>query len=73
MQLLVKDCGYQDPYEMVKDRVVIGCHSQKSREKLIQEVSNLTLKQATYIATTQEISIAQLQKKKMVKITKYKL
>ena len=61
LQLLVKDCGYQDPDEMVRDRVVIGCRSQKSREKLIQEGSGLTLEQAVDIARTQEISSAQLQ------------
>ena len=46
---------------MVRDRVVIGCRSQKSREKLIQEGSGLTLEQAVDIARTQEISTAQLQ------------
>ena len=43
LKLLVKDCGYGDPDEMVRDRVVIGCHSTKTREKLIQEGSDLTL------------------------------
>ena len=37
LKLLVKDCGYVDPGEMVRDRVVIGCHSTKTREKLNQE------------------------------------
>ncbi len=46
---------------MVRDRVVIGCRSQKSREKLIHEGSKLALEQAVYIARTQEISSAQLQ------------
>ena len=46
---------------MVRDRVVIGCRSQKAREKLIQEGSGLTLEQAVDIARTQEISNAQLQ------------
>ena len=27
LKLLVKDCGYADPGEMARDRVVIGCYS----------------------------------------------
>ena len=46
---------------MVRDRVVIGCLSQKAREKLIQEGSDLTLEHAIDIVRTQEISCAQLQ------------
>jgi len=46
LKLLVKDCGYGDPDEMVGDRVVIGCHSTKTREKLSQEGSDLTLEKA---------------------------
>ena len=37
LKIPVKDCGYADLDEMVRERVVIGCHSQKVREKLIQE------------------------------------
>ena len=59
MKLLVKDCGYGD--EMVRDRVVIGCHSTKTREKLIQEDSDLTLEKAIDIARTDEMSKAQLK------------
>ena len=61
MKLLVKDCGYADPDEMVRDRVVIGCYSSKAREKLIHEGSDLTLEKAIDIARTEEISQAQLQ------------
>ena len=61
LKLLVKDCGYKDQDEMVRDRVVIGCRSQKVREKLIQEGSKLTLEQAIDIARTHELSHAQLQ------------
>ena len=46
---------------MVRDRVVIGCYSQKVREKLIQEGSELTLEKAVDIARTQEMSNTQLQ------------
>ena len=61
MKLLVKDCGYTDPDEMVRDRVVIGCHATKTREKLIQEGSDLTLEKAIDIARTDEMSKAQLE------------
>jgi hypothetical protein len=46
---------------MVRDRVVIGCYSEKVREKLIQEGSKLTLEKAGDIARTQEMSTTQLQ------------
>ena len=52
LKLLVKDCGYADPDEMVRDRVVIGCYSSKAREKLIHEGSDLILEKAIYIART---------------------
>ena len=61
LKLLVKDCGYGDPDEMVRDRVVIGCHSTKTREKLIQEGSNLTFEKAIDIARTDEMSKTQLE------------
>ena len=64
LKLLVKDCGYTDPDGMVRDRVVIGCHATgatKTREKLIQEGSDLTLEKAIDIARTDEMSTAQLK------------
>ena len=61
LKLLVKDCGYADPDEMVRDRVVIGCYSSKAREKLIHEGSDLKLEKAIDVARTEEISQAQLQ------------
>ena len=50
-----------NPDEMVRDRVVIGCHSAKTREKLIQEGSDLTLEKAIDIARTDEMSMTQLE------------
>jgi len=61
LKLLVKDCGYADPDEMVRDRVVIGCYSSKAREKLIHGGSDLKLEKAIDVARTEEISQAQLQ------------
>ena len=56
LKLLVKDCGYAEPDEMVRDRIVIGCNSKKVREKLIQEGSELSLEKAIEIALTLEMS-----------------
>ena len=61
VKLLVKDCGYGDTDEMVRDRVVIGCHATKTREKLVQEGSELTLEKAIDIARTDEMSKTQLE------------
>ena len=41
LKLLVKDCGYSDPDKMVRDRVVIGCHSIKTRENSSRKVQTL--------------------------------
>ena len=41
LKLLVKDCGYGDPDEMVRDRVVIGCHSTKTRENSFRPFQTL--------------------------------
>ncbi|XP_062593874.1 uncharacterized protein LOC134255374 [Saccostrea cucullata] len=57
----VKDCGYQNADEMVRDRLVFGVRSDKIREKLINEGSNLTLEKAIDIARTYELSQAQLK------------
>ena len=58
----VKDCGYGDKAnEMVRDRIVFGVKSDKIREKLINEGSDLTLDRAIDIARTYETSRAQLK------------
>ena len=61
MKLLVKNCDYVDPDEMVRNRVVIGCSATKTRERLIREGSDLTLKIAIDIATSDEMSKVQLE------------
>lgn len=61
MKLLLKDCGYADPDKVVRDRVVIGCNATKTREKPIQEGSDLTLEKAIDIARTDKMSKAQLE------------
>ena len=57
LKLLVKDCGYADPDEMVRDQVVIGFYSSKA---IIHEGSDLTIEKAIDIVRTEEVSQAQL-------------
>ena len=38
-KLLVEDCGFTKPDEMVCDRTVFGCQSKDLREKLIKKGS----------------------------------
>ena len=59
--LLVKDCGFDKPDEMVRDRIVYGTNSKHVRQKLIIKGSELTLDIAVDIARTYEISQSQLQ------------
>lgn len=47
--------------EMTRNRVVIGCNATKTRGRLIQEGSDLTLKIAIDIATSDEMSKVQLE------------
>ena len=61
LKLLVKDSGYGDPDEMLRDRVVFGYHSTKTTEKPIEEGSDLTLEKAIDIAKTDEMSKTQLE------------
>jgi hypothetical protein len=61
LKLLVKDCGYDNPEQMVRDRLVFGVSSHKIREKLIHEGSGLTLPKAIDIAHTCELSQSQLK------------
>ena len=58
----IKDCGYGDKAnEMERDRIVFRVKSDKIREKLINEGSDLTLDRAIDIARTYETSRAQLK------------
>lgn len=41
LKVLVKDCSYANPDEMIRDRVVFGIRSSKIREKLITTGSDL--------------------------------
>ncbi|XP_045182664.2 uncharacterized protein K02A2.6-like [Mercenaria mercenaria] len=63
LKVLLRDCGY--PVEMnedlVRDQIVFGIRSQKIREKLINEGSDLTLQKTLDIARTVEMSQVQCQ------------
>ncbi|KAK3101540.1 hypothetical protein FSP39_004320 [Pinctada imbricata] len=61
LKIAVKDCGYDNPDEMVRDRIVFGIKSPKIREKLINEGSGLTLEKAIDVARSYEMSQAQLK------------
>lgn len=49
---LVKDCSYDTPEEMVRDRIVGGIVSEDIREKLLLEGNELTMKKAIEISIT---------------------
>ena len=59
LQILVKECQYDKPEEMVRDRVVFGVRNGKVREKFINVGSVLTLQKTLEIARTYEISKTQ--------------
>jgi hypothetical protein len=61
LKVLVKDCGYENPNRIVRDRIVFGTKSLKVREKKINEGSDLTLEKALDIAPTYELSQKQLE------------
>ena len=56
LKLLVKDCTYDKPDEMVRDRLVAGITSSKLRDKLLNIGSDLTLVKTLDIARAHEIS-----------------
>ncbi|KAL6462444.1 hypothetical protein MHYP_G00288660 [Metynnis hypsauchen] len=61
LRLLVKDCGYPNGDEMVRDRIVFGINSPRIREKLLCYGSGLTLENAIDIARSHELSQQQLK------------
>lgn len=61
LRMLVKSCGYNDPDDMIRDRIVFGVNSNKVREKLINQGSELTLEKAIDILRLHEIAQKQLK------------
>lgn len=62
LQTLVRDCAYDKPDEMVRDRIVFGVRSNKIREKLICVGSELTYQKTMDIAKSYEITKQQTSK-----------
>ena len=60
LKTLVKDCGYEQQDEMVRDRIVCGTENVKVKEKLLSEGSDLTLEKAINVARSYEINQQQL-------------
>ena len=60
-RVLVKDCNYEKPEEMVRDRIVAGIRNDEVRGKLLTEGDDLTMHKAIQIATTYETTQAQLK------------
>ena len=56
LKLLVKDCTYDKPDEMVRDRLVAGIISTKLRDKLLSVGTELTLTKTLDLARTHEIT-----------------
>ena len=61
LKMLVKDCDYATPDEMVRNAIVFGTKDHKVREKCINEGSHLTLEKAVNFGRTLELSKAQLK------------
>ena len=56
LKLLVQECNYQDPDEMVRDKIVFSINFPAIREKLIIENFDLTLDRPVEIAHCHELS-----------------
>jgi hypothetical protein len=61
LKILVKDCDYATPDEMVRDAIVFGTKDHTVREKCINEGSDLTLEKAVNFGRTLELSKAQFK------------
>ena len=59
LKLLVKDCGYTNSEEMVRDRIVFATNSPRVREKLLSNVPEL--EKAIDKAHSHELPQAQLK------------
>ena len=61
LKLLVRDCSFKEPDEMILDRTVFGTNSRRIREKLVNEGKELALDKAVDIARTYEMSQSQMK------------
>lgn len=60
LKLLVKDCGYANADEMVKDQIVFATNSPKVREKLLSHGATLDLVKALDIAHSNKLAQEQM-------------
>ena len=58
---MVKDCNYDKPNEMVRDKIDCGVNTKEIREKLLTEGDTLTMEKAIEIAVTYETTQQHLQ------------
>lgn len=61
LKVMVGDCNYSDPDEMVRDKIVFGTDSLRVQGKLINQSDSLTLEKAIEIAQGHEYSQQQLR------------
>ncbi|XP_069501987.1 zinc finger protein 624-like [Ambystoma mexicanum] len=54
LKLLAQDCGFSNPVEMVRDRLVCGVYRRELRARLVSEGAQLSLGRALEIASTFE-------------------
>ena len=55
-----QDCSFKENDNMIRDRIVFGCSSEKCREKLINEGDKLTMDKAIQIVQNYEYCQKQL-------------
>ena len=60
LKLRAQDCNYAERDNMIRDRIVFGCSSEKCREKLINEGEKLTMDKAIQIVQNYEYCQKQL-------------
>lgn len=61
LKLLVKDCGYPNSEELVRDRIAFSINSSSVREKLLSQGAEFMLVKAIDIARSHEIAQQQLK------------
>ena len=61
LKTLAKDSNFNNPDELIRDRIVFGVSEEKSREKMINIGSDLTLDRAVQIVQTYEYRQIQLK------------
>lgn len=68
LKVLAKDCSFGETYieDMIRDRLIFGIKSQKTREKLLTVWEDLTLDRAVQICQSYQYMYAQEQLRTML-------